>query len=100
MKLGMLKNGCALVLLALVVSPFTAPFQTCNTHAAGVASLTEADDAGSMVAPLVTKAGRLTVTPLTRVVISHVVPVAFVRSFIPPHRNTRRDSVRPRVLRL
>ena len=60
----------AVVLLVLVVSPFTAPFQSydlagaqANNRAnALVAPTPNEADAGSLLAPLVTQAGRLKVT--------------------------------------
>jgi hypothetical protein len=68
--------------------------------AAVVAPLTNVDDAGSLVAPLVTKTGRLTVAPPAGLAISYFVPVAFLTPFFPPTSHTRHDSVRPTVLRV
>jgi hypothetical protein len=76
---GMLKNLFALVFLALAVSPFTAPFQTCaEATAAVVAPLDIENDPGSLVSPLVTKAGRLTVAvaPPAGLGVSYFVPLA------------------------
>lgn len=101
MTVGMLRNLCALVFLALAVSPFTAPFQTWDeAKATVVAPLNNEDDPGSLVAPLVTKASRLTVAPPAGLVISYFVPIACLTPFIPPTSHTRRDSIRPTVLRV
>ena len=97
----MLKNLCALVLLGLAVSPFTAPFQTCyEASQAIVAPLTNEDDPGSLVGPLLTQAGRLTVALPTGLSISHFVPVAFVVRFIPRANHTRLPWIRLTVLRV
>ena len=101
MMVGMLKNLCALVLLALAVSPLTAPFQTyTETKATVVALLTSEDDPGSFVAPLVTNTGRLTVATPAGLGISYCIPVVFLAPFIPPASHIRRDSLRPTVLRV
>jgi hypothetical protein len=100
---GMLKNLFALVFLALAVSPFTAPFQTCaEVSAAVVAPLNNANDPGSLVSPLVTKVGRLTVAvaPPAGLGVSYLVPLASLTPFIPPTSHIRHDSIRPTVLRV
>jgi len=100
---GMLKNLLALVFLALAVSPFTAPFQTCaEATAAVVAPLDNENDLGSLVSPLVTKAGRLTiaVAPPAGLGVSYFIPLASLTLFIPPTSHTRHDSFRPTVLRV
>lgn len=79
MTVGMLKDLGALVFLALAISPFTAPFQTCDDAGATViAPLNSENDPGSLVAPLVTKPGRLTVTvaPPAGLDVSCFVPLA------------------------
>jgi hypothetical protein len=99
----MLKNLCALVFLTLAVSPFTAPFQTCaDATAAVVAPLNDETDPGSLVSPLVTKAGRLTVAvaPPAGLGVSYFVPLASFTPFIPPTSHTRHDSIQPTVLRV
>jgi hypothetical protein len=101
MMIGMLNNLCALVFLALAVSPFTAPFQTCEaSKAVVVAPINNENDPGSLVAPLVTQAGRVTVAPPARLTISNFVPVAHLTPFIPPASRIRHDSIRPTVLRV
>ena len=99
----MLKKVCALVFLVLAVSPFTAPFQTCaDATAAVVAPLNNESDPGSLVSPLVTKAGRLTVAvaPPAGLGVSYFVPLASLTPFTPPTSHTRNDSIRPAVLRV
>jgi hypothetical protein len=100
---GMLKNFFALVLLALAVSPFTAPFQTCaGANTAVVALLNNENDAGSLVSPLVTKAGRVTVAVAqpAGLDVSYLVPLASITLFIPNTSCVRRDSIQPTVLRV
>jgi hypothetical protein len=99
----MLKDLCALVFLALAVSPFTAPFQTCAEAKATVAApLNNENDPGSLVPPLVTKAGRLTVAvaPPGGLGVSYFVSLALLTPFIPPTSHIRHDSIRPTVLRI
>jgi hypothetical protein len=99
----MLKNLFALVFLALAVSPFTAPFQTCaDVTAAVVAPITGENDPGSLVSPLVTKTGRLTVVVAAPAGfgVSFFVPLASLTPFIPSTSHIRHDSIRPTVLRL
>jgi hypothetical protein len=100
---GMLKNLFALVFLALAVSPFTAPFQTCaDATAAVVAPLNNGNDPGSLISPLVTKPGRLTVAvaPPAGIGVSYFIPLASPTPFIPPTSHTRHDSIRPTVRRV
>lgn len=103
LTVGMLKNLCALVFLTLAISPFTAPFQTCaEAIAAVVAPLNNENDPGSLVSPLVTKAGRLTVAvaPPAGLGVSYFIPLASLTPFIPATSHIRRDSIRPTVLRV
>jgi len=99
----MLKNLFALVFLALAVSPFTAPFQTCaEASAAVVAPVNNENDPGSLVSPLVTKAGRLTVAvaPPPGFGVSNLGPLALFTPFILPTSHIRQESIRPTVLRV
>jgi hypothetical protein len=106
MTVGMLKNLCALVFLALAASSFTAPFRTCDPAGYDAAKttlvgLTTDEDPGSLVAPLVTKGGRLTIAPPAGLVMSYFVPVPILTTpFIPPTRHARHDLSRSTVLRL
>lgn len=103
LTVGMLKNLCALVFLALAVSPFTAPFQTCaEAKAAVVAPFNNENEPGSLVSPLVTTAGRLTVAvaPPAGLSVSYFVPLALLTPFIPLTCRIRQDSSRPTVLRV
>lgn len=99
----MLKNFFALVFLGLAVSPFTAPFQTCaEATATVVAPLNNENDPGSLISPLVTKAGRLTVAvPAPAALgVSYPVPLALFTPFTPPTSHIRHDAIRPTVLRV
>jgi hypothetical protein len=99
----MLKNLFALVFLALAVSPFTAPFQTyAEAGAAVVAPLNNENDRGSLVSPLVTKAGRLTVgvAPPSGFGVSYLPPLALFTPFIVPTSQIHHESIRPTVLRV
>lgn len=97
----MLKNICAFVLLGLAMSPFTAPFQTFyDAKPTIVAPLTNEDDPGSLVGPLVTKAGRLTAALPSPLVISYFVPVGFLAPLVPPTNHSRLVSIELTVLRV
>jgi hypothetical protein len=97
----MLRNLCALVFLALAASPFTAPFQTYDDAKAMItAPLHNGHDPGSLVAPTVTKAGRLIGAPPTAPAGSHFVPVARPTPIIQPTPYIRGESIRPTVLRV
>jgi hypothetical protein len=99
----MLKNLFAIVFLALAVSPLTAPFQTCaEATAAVVAPLNIENDPGSLISPLVTKVGRLTVAvaPPAGLGVSYFTPFASLTPFFPPTSHTRHASIRPTVLRV
>jgi hypothetical protein len=95
----MLKHALALVFLVLAISPFTAPFQT-FTAPQPLAVVTHDNGSGSVVAPLITKTGRLTIAPPTGLVISFVVPTRFVAIPFTATAHARHDAARPRVLRL
>ena len=88
----MLNKTCATVLLVLALSPFTAPFQTCNffgektlTHeVAAVATSSNCSlgsDPGSLLAPLTVR-GQL-IVPLTY--RAEIVPIAEVIIGLPVH---------------
>lgn len=99
----MLKNLFALVFLALAVSPFTAPFQTCaEATATLVVPLNNENDPGSLASPLVTKEGRLTVAvaPPVGLGVSYFGPRALFTPFILPTSHIRHDSIRQTVLRV
>lgn len=103
MTVGMLKNLATLVFLAFAISPFTAPFQTCDqARATVVAPLNSENDPGSLVSPLVTKAGRLTAAaaPPVGLDVSYVVPVAWLPPFTLPTRHNRNGSIRLTILRV
>src|ERR1700680_2731568 len=85
---SVLTKLCSVLLLALALSPFTAPFQTCDfsDSASGTGTnegvtLTPptadhtvvSDNAGSLVPPLTTDTGRLRLAPVSGLVISIVL---------------------------
>src|ERR1700732_596183 len=90
----MRKKLCAISLLVLALSPFTAPFQRCNfgdipsgaDEAVTLTPLTAVpppppDDTGTLVPPLTTAAGRLRLSPVSELLIANVVaplPIAFL----------------------
>jgi hypothetical protein len=101
MKLGMLNKLCALLLLALAASPFTAPFQTCGESNATVAvELANENDPGSLFAPRVTKSGHATIVPLAALSLSYSSPIVALSWFAIPTIRSRQDSSRPIVLRV
>ena len=104
-KVEMLQQFWAVLFLALAVSPFTAPFRTLDTPAEARAVVVVAprmgeDSPGSIVAALVTNAGRLTLAAPTELAISYFVPLIFLTPFTPPTQHARHNSNRPAVLRL
>jgi hypothetical protein len=60
----MLKKLCALVLLALALSPFTAPFSTFDSPKTSSPVLIHEHNPGSVIAPLITETGRLKIAPI------------------------------------
>jgi hypothetical protein len=91
----------ALVLIGLTLSPFTAPFQTVTGRLdVAVAPLDNEDHPGSLIGPLVTQAGRLTIVPPTGVTISLVPPVAHLTPVLILASRVSHDLTRPTVLRL
>jgi len=96
----MLAKLCAVVFLALAISPCTAPFQTFDAKATVVVAFSHEDVQGSLVAPLVARPGRLMAEPAAGVAVSHVAPVAFLPQFIPPNRCVHRGPNRLTVLRV
>jgi hypothetical protein len=112
------KKLCAISLLALALSPFTAPFQTCDfadsmsgtgTDEAvmltppTVAQTSLSDGAGSLVPPLTTETGRLKLAPVSGLVISNVVarpPVTYLAPPVTPSPDISGSSFPPTVLRV
>ena len=88
----MLTKLCAACVVVLALSPFTAPFRTWDVgdspggsrnETVSVAATTSitvslADDAGSLIAPLATKARRLRLAPLSGVVLAKVGATSLV----------------------
>ena len=59
-----LRDLFAIVVLLLAMSPFTAPFQTCDAgQAIAVAAVNHDDDPGSLVPPLVPRASHILIAP-------------------------------------
>jgi hypothetical protein len=107
----MLKKLCAVSLLVLALSPFTAPFQTCDfgdslggstgDDALVLAQASDSDGAGTVVPPLTTETGRLGLAPVPG--ISTVVaapPIVFLRRPIASSSRISECSVLLSVLRL
>lgn len=68
----MLIKLAALLFLALAASPFTAPFQTYDPSQNSLPVVNQ-NDPGSLVAPLTTETGRLTIAAAVAiVVVAHV----------------------------
>jgi hypothetical protein len=114
-----LTKMCAILLLALVVSPFTAPFQTCDLTdgASGigayealmvtpptVAHTSLSDGAGLLVPTLTTAIGRLRLAPVSALAISNFVAAsAPVADFALPVRlspHLTGSSASPTVLQV
>ena len=101
MKDLVLKSFCALLFLVLTASPYTAPFQTCNESAASSVSVVEETDPGSVVAPLVTERGQLTLALPT--VVLTLLPfdnTGILAGPIPLTYQPHHDSTSQTVLRL
>jgi hypothetical protein len=111
----MFRKLCAVSLLVLALSPFTAPFQTCDlADTSGtdepvmltpptVAHTSLSGDAGSLVPTLKTETGRLRLAPASGLVISNVVappPTVFLRLPIPSSSPINGYSVLLSILRL
>ncbi len=100
----MLTKLCALFLLALVVSPFTAPFRTVDLAQMSSPVLTDDVDPGSLLAPCVNEARRLKIATTVGIeTVTHSVshpPVTFIARPVAPAGDVRDRSVRSTVLRL
>jgi hypothetical protein len=115
----MLTKLCAMLLIVLAASPFTAPFQTCdfsdtpsgNTSEQAVimtpptvAQTSLSDDAALLVPTLTTTTGRLRLAPLSALAISNFVvafsPVAFLAPPVAPSPDDGGASFPPTVLRV
>jgi hypothetical protein len=63
-----IRDALAVIVLLLAMSPFTAPFQTCDgRQRTDVAVASHDDDPGSIVAPLVPKAIHVVVAQAVRI---------------------------------
>jgi hypothetical protein len=80
----MLKKLCTLVVLALAVSPFSAPFGTCDTPQILSLVVNGENEPSSLVAPLPTAAGRLKVAPPMGIVVVSLVVAAPPVTLITP----------------
>jgi hypothetical protein len=91
---------CALLLLVLALSPFTAPFQTCDL--ADSTSGTGTDEAVILTPPAVVHTSLL-LAPVSQLVISNMVaprPAAFLALPITPPPDIGGSSFPPTVLRV
>ncbi len=94
----MLTKFCAIVFLALAISPCTAPFQTFDPDKATViVAFSHEDVQGSLVAA---KPARLMIAPPANLAVAYIPPVALVPQFVPPISCFRHDSLRLTVLRV
>ncbi len=103
LAIGMLNKLCAFAFLVLAVSPFTAPFQTCaDPIPVVVGPISNEDAPGSLVSPLITTAGHLTVAVVVpaRIGVSSCVPPALFTLFNPSTSHIRHVSIRLIVLRV
>ena len=68
----MLKKLSAFAVLALALSPFRAPFRTCDSQQISSTPFIGENDPGPLVASLATETGRLKIAPTAGVVaVSH-----------------------------
>lgn len=107
---------CAAWVVGLALSPFTAPFRTCDVgiHPGGGANETVsvvavtataaslADNAGSLIAPLSTKTGRLRLGPMAGPVLTSFAEsaVVFPARQVPSVNRGTRNPLVVTVLRL
>jgi hypothetical protein len=96
----MLTKALVLLFLLLAGSPFTAPFQTFTNPSTVAVALAHDDESGSVVAPLVTKSGRLTIAPPTGLVISPVVVIPLLTLACVSSGPGLQTAARSKVLRL
>jgi hypothetical protein len=95
----LLTKPCAITLLVLALSPFTALFQTCDfadfvrgtstdepvmLPPPTVAQPSLSDDAGAVVPPRPTAAGRVRLAPVSELFISNVVARPPLTALAPP----------------
>jgi hypothetical protein len=99
----LIRRLSATLLLLLALSPYNAPFRTCDPPSESTNAIEPIPNGGesdSVAAPLVTRGGRLTlVLPLTSIVW-HFVPAVVFTPLIPPRSHTPHDTIRPTVLRV
>ena len=100
----MLTKLCALFLLALVVSPFTAPFRTCGpAQTSSSASIDEVEPSSSL-GPLITETGRPKIAKTRGTVIvtrsAPEAPVILITRSITPRADVRDRAIRSTILRV
>jgi hypothetical protein len=91
------------MLLLLAVSPYHAPFRSCDPPSQSTNAIEPipiGNESDLVAAPLVTRGGRLTILPAIGLVVSHVVPAAIFTPVIPPASNPLNGTIRPTVLRV
>lgn len=94
---------CTIVVLALALSPFTAPFSTCDSPLRSSTALIDDDDPGSLVAPLTTETGRLRIVPDVGILlVSHFLaaPPVFRTESVRRSSVVGERSELPTILRL
>jgi hypothetical protein len=100
----MLKKLLALAVLALALSPFTAPFRTCDPSQISSVVLIDENESGSLVAPLVTECGRLKIaTTVGTLIVAPLIaqpPDTFITQSIARMNGSGERSIAPTVLRV
>lgn len=97
----MLRDLFAIFVLSLAMSPFTAPFQTCDAgRAIAVAAVNHDDDPGSLVAPLVPKAPHLLIVPPAPISSAHQELRAPLVALGPVANGFQHPPLRPTILRI
>jgi hypothetical protein len=99
----MLKKLSAFAVLALALSPFTAPFRTCDSHQISSTPFIGENDPGPLVASLATETGRLKIAPTAGVVaVSHCSepPLTFGTRSKAPARGVSERRIFSTILRV
>jgi len=97
----MLRKWCTFVVLALAVTPFTAPFRTCDPQPISSPVLVDEND---LVAARTTEAGRLKIAPAIGIVVVSLSvaapPVTFITPSVAPTIGITDRSILSTILRL
>lgn len=97
----MFRDLFAIVVLLLAISPFTAPFQTCDAgYAIAVAAVSQDDEPGILVAPLVPKTSNGLIAPPTAISDAHQGWCAVSAPSRAVANLVYRPLIRPQILRI